>query len=146
MTSPSPSTETLIRQAFAILPPLKWANAELTAILDGQVTLVFPVQDHLCASGTGAVIAGVTATIADMAAGFALLTKLDPPRPITTTSINLHQFAPAKGELIVCTAEVVKVGRAQGLARTEVYAEQGPQRHHAATLIATFNYAESANR
>jgi len=85
------------------------------------------------------VMGGVTALVADVAAGLSLVTRLDPPRPVITLDMAAHQLAPAKGERIICIGSVLKAGKSVGVARAEVYAETGRARRHAATLTATFS-------
>lgn len=127
-----------VKLAFSAQAPLRWIEAELAAVEEGSVTISFAVRDDLCTAGTGVVMGGITALVADVAAGLSLLTRLNPPRPVVTTSFSSHQITPAKGDRIVCIGSVLKAGKTQGLSRAEVYAETGGDRRHVATLTATF--------
>jgi uncharacterized protein (TIGR00369 family) len=125
--------------AFAAQRPLAGIGVTLDKVEDGAVTLSFPVQDNLCTAGTGIVLGGITALVADVAAGLSLITRLDPPRPVVTVEMAAHQIAPGKGERIVCIGSVLKAGRSMGIARADVYAEAGGSRRLASTLTATFS-------
>ena len=130
--------EAFVRLAFAAQLPLAWLGAELDSVEDGAVTIVFTVRDDLCTAGSGIVMGGVTALVADVAAGLSLLTRLSPPRPILTSSMTAHQLSPAKGDRIICTGIVLKIGKTAGIARADVFAQTGADRRHAATLTASF--------
>jgi uncharacterized protein (TIGR00369 family) len=132
------SAEAFVGLAFAAQLPLAWMGAELTVIGDGTVTITVPVRDDLTTAGTGAVMGGIIATIADVAAGLSIITQLDPPRPVTTLDFSSHQIAPARGGQIVAVGQVEKVGKTIAVAGADVFAVKDGVRRKCARLTATF--------
>jgi acyl-coenzyme A thioesterase PaaI-like protein len=128
-----------VEAAFAALGPMHQFGARLTEIAPGAVTIEAANAPHLTTSGTGAVMAGVIATIADVAAGLSLLTELDPPRPILTTQMSLYQIAPASGALVRAVGRVEKISRAQATASAEVFSlTDGEKARRVALITAIF--------
>jgi acyl-coenzyme A thioesterase PaaI-like protein len=134
----NPDNEAFVRLGFAAQQPLAWIGAELEAIADGAVTISFAPHDGLTTAGTGIVMGGIVATVCDVAAGLSLLTRLSPPRPITTIDLTCHQIAPALGARIVCIGRVERIGKAIGIASAEAISEMDGERRLAARLTATF--------
>jgi uncharacterized protein (TIGR00369 family) len=132
------NAEAFVRLAFAAQLPLAWMGAELTAIGDGTVTISVPVRDDLTTAGTGIVMGGIIATIADVAAGLSIITQLDPPRPVTTLDFSSHQIAPARGDRIETVGQVEKVGKTFAITGADVFAIKDGQRRKCARLTATF--------
>jgi acyl-coenzyme A thioesterase PaaI-like protein len=82
---------------------------------------------------------GIVATVADVAAGVSILTRLDLPRPVTTLSFSSQQIGPARGERIACRGRVDRVGRHVAMTGAEVYSITGDRRELCARLSATFS-------
>jgi uncharacterized protein (TIGR00369 family) len=127
-----------VRLGFAAQLPLQAMNATLEAIEDGSVTIAFPVADQLTTAGTGIVMGGVLALVADVAAGLSILTRLSPPRPVTTVSMTSTQIAPAKGERVICVGRLDKIGRGLAVTGADVFVEANGQRTLCARLSAAF--------
>lgn len=129
---------TFVRMGFAAQAPMALFEAELLEIAPGSVTIAFPVADRLTTVGTGIVMGGVLATVADVAAGLSILTVLDPPRPVTTIDFAFHAIAAAKGERIVCVGQVERAGRQISITGADVFAEEAGVRRKVARLTASF--------
>jgi acyl-coenzyme A thioesterase PaaI-like protein len=134
----TPDNEAFVRLAFGAQQPMAWIGASLAVIEDGSVTIAFAPHDALTTMGTGVVMGGIVATVCDVAAGLSILTRLDPPRQITTVDVTSHQIAPARGEAIICIGRVEKLGKAIAIASAEAFVETGGQRRLAARLTSTF--------
>lgn len=137
----TPDTEAFVRLALAAQLPLAAWGATLVALEDGSVSLGCPVSEALTTAGTGAVMGGIVATLADVAAGLSVITTLEPPRPVTTLDFTAHSLAPARGERLEAVGRVQKAGRTFAIASAEVFAISGDSRRKCATLTATFALA-----
>lgn len=69
----------------------------------------------------GLVHGGVTATIADVAAGFAGFTLVGPDEHTVTAEIKVSYFAKGRGTLLRAVGRVVKPGRALHFCEAEVF-------------------------
>lgn len=81
---------------------------------------------------TGLVHGGVTATLADIVAGFAAYTLVPADQHVVTGEIKISYFAPGKGDRLHAIGTVVKQGKKVNFCEAEVWCYQGEQR----TLIA----------
>lgn len=69
----------------------------------------------------GLVHGGVTATIADVAAGFAGFTLVGPHQHTVTAEIKISYFAKGRGSRLRAVGRVVKAGRAMHFCEADVY-------------------------
>mgnify|MGYP006171815463 FL=1 len=93
------------RQAF-----MGHLGVVLAHLAPGEVDLMVPFQEGLTQQH-GFFHAGVTATIADSAAGYAALSLFSPGTGVLTTEFKINLLAPARGEKLVARGRVVKSGR-----------------------------------
>jgi len=87
-------------------------------------------QDHQ--QQTGLVHGGVTATLADIVAGFAAVTVVAEDQHVVTGEIKISYFTPGKGQKLHAKGWVVKQGRKMSFCEAEVWSVDGEER----TLIA----------
>lgn len=95
----------LERQEF-----MKHINCRLTVIEAGYVEAEIKAE-HLHEQQIGLVHGGVTATIADVAAGFAGFTLCASDEHTVTAEIKISYFAAAKGGVLRAIGRVVRPGR-----------------------------------
>ena len=81
---------------------------------------------------TGLVHGGVTATIADIVAGFAAYTLVPEDQHVVTGEIKISYFAKGKGQKLHAIGRVLKQGRRLNFCEAEVWCIDGDKR----TLIA----------
>ena len=81
---------------------------------------------------TGLVHGGVTATLADIVAGFAAYTLVPEEQHVVTAEIKISYFNPGKGDRLYAKGWVVKQGRKLNFCEAEVWCYQGENK----TLIA----------
>lgn len=81
---------------------------------------------------TGLVHGGVTATLADIVAGFAAYTLVPEDQHVVTGEIKISYFAPGRGDRLHAIGYVVKQGRKVNFCEAEVWCYNGEQK----TLIA----------
>jgi uncharacterized protein (TIGR00369 family) len=56
---------------------------------------------------------------------------------VLTVELKVNMLAPASGDSLVAEGQVVRAGRTLTVCRGDAYAEQGPERAHVATMLAT---------
>ncbi len=137
----TPDIEAFIHLAFAAQLPLKTWGAELGSISRGCVVLSCPITEPLTVVGTGIVMGGIVATLADVAAGLSIISAFDSPRPVTTIDFSFHAVAAARGQRLEAVGQVRKPGRNFAIASTEVLVLEGEDRRLCAMLTATFAVA-----
>lgn len=81
---------------------------------------------------TGLVHGGVTATIADIVAGFAAYTTVPEDHHVVTGEIKISYFSPGRGDKLQAIGYVVKQGRKLNFCEAEVWCYNGEEK----TLIA----------
>jgi uncharacterized protein (TIGR00369 family) len=135
-TPADPDFEARVRASFSRQSIMTTLGASLTRIAPGEVEIALPFADHILQQH-GFVHAGVVATIADSAAGYAGLTLMPPGAGVLTAEFKINLLAPAQGERLIAQGRVIKAGRSLTIAEADVFAEEGPARKHAARLTAT---------
>lgn len=111
-------------------------GASLQAVRKGEVEIVLPftaalVQQH------GFIHAGVLATIADTACGYAALTLMPSEAAVLTTEFKINLLSPAKGERFTAYGRVVRPGRKLMVCLGEVFAQEGQARKQVALMTAS---------
>lgn len=117
----------LERQEF-----MKHINCRLTVIEPGYVEAEIDL-DVIHQQQIGLVHGGVTATIADVAAGFAGFTLVGPRQHTVTAELKISYFAKGRGRRLRAVGRVVKPGRSLHFCEVDVYCHDEDDR---AVLIA----------
>lgn len=116
-----------LRAFFASAPFMVDLGVEPAAVEAGKVTTVLTLakrhQQH-----TGQVHAGVSAAMADHSMGAAAQTMAPEGHWVLTAELKTSLLRAAKGERLVCEAQVIKAGRMLSFTEAEVFAESGGQR------------------
>ncbi len=118
----APEVETRVREAFAGQQFMTTLGARLTTVASGAVTITCDVGAHLTQQ-RGFVHAGVVATLADTAGGFAALTLVGHDQDILTADFSINLLRPATGHVVVASAHVVKHGRKLTICRADVHGD-----------------------
>jgi uncharacterized protein (TIGR00369 family) len=108
--------DSLHRQTFMTL-----IGAEAVDIASGRVVLELPYRADLCQQN-GFVHAGVVASIADSACGYAALTTMPRGSDVLSVEFKANLLAPARGDCFRATGTVVKAGRTLTVCQAEVVA------------------------
>lgn len=109
----------LERQEF-----MKHIGCVLTVIEPGYVEAEIDLQ-VFHRQQIGFVHGGVTATIADVAAGFAGFTLVAPEEHTVTAEIKVSYFSPGLGNKLRAIGRVVRAGKAMHFCEAEVWAVDG---------------------
>ena len=84
---------------------------------------------------TGVAHAGVVATLADHCAGAAASVQLAPGERVVTAEYKINLLRGARGESLLCRAEVLKRGQTLTVVEAQVWSAAGDTRE----LVAKFN-------
>jgi uncharacterized protein (TIGR00369 family) len=131
-----PDFEARVRGSFARQTIMQTIGANLTRVAPGEVEIRLPWRADLCQQH-GFLHAGVVATIADSAAGYAAFSLFAADASVLTSEYKLHLLAPAEGELLIARGRVLRPGRTLTVAETEVHAVKGGREKLCAKLIGT---------
>lgn len=96
-------------------------GGELTRIEPGVIEITLPYRTDLTQQH-GYVHAGIITTIADSACGYAAYTLMPPGSDVLAVEFKVNLLRPAKGEMFVARAEVVKSGRTLTVVSAGVHA------------------------
>ena len=81
--------------------------------------------------------AGIVATVADSAGGYAAFTLFPAGDGVLSVEFKINLMAPAHGERILARGEVLRAGRSVTVARFDVFVEREGRRTHCATGLQT---------
>ena len=114
-----------IREAFENVPFARLVGIELGEIEHrGEASLHLAVRDDL-RQNRGVVHGGVTASLIDTAAAFAILTQLEPGQSTTTIDLTIHYLRPLLNGQATARARVLRAGRRLIVVNIEVVDEEG---------------------
>jgi len=112
-------------------------GAELSRVEPGVVEIALPYRADL-AQQHGYLHAGVVATIADSACGYAAYTLMPPDSEVLSVEFKVNLLRPAKGKQFLAVAEVVKSGKTLTVVRADVFGiDAESKRELVATMLAT---------
>jgi len=119
------------RQAF-----LTYLGARLTSVSSGAVEIVVPFREAL-GQQHGFLHAGVIATIADTACGYAAYTLMPATSEVLTVEFKLNLLRPGVGGEFAARARVLRSGKTITVAQADVFAINQDQEEQIATMVAT---------
>ena len=122
-----------IRQSFAKQMIMGLIGASLTRVEPGVVEITLPYRPDLTQQH-GYVHAGIVTTIADSACGYAAYSLMPPESDVLAVEFKVNLLRPAKGELFVARAEVIKPGKTLTVVRADVVTTSGAEDR---SLVAT---------
>lgn len=111
-------------------------GAALTYVEAGAVTIELPVRSDLTQQH-GFVHAGVVASIADSACGYAAFSLMPEGSGVLSIEYKVNLLAPAKGEKLIARARVVRAGRTITVCEANVFALSNGEEKHVALLVGT---------
>jgi uncharacterized protein (TIGR00369 family) len=121
---------------FARQPAMELIGAQLTVLEPGRVEVSFPFKVELTQQD-GFIHAGIIATAADSACGYAALSSMPAGSEVLSVEFKLNLLRPAAGERFVARAQVLKPGKTLTAVRADVFALMGVQERLIAAMQAT---------
>ena len=135
--SRNPSFAEEIRQSFAKQTIMGLIGAELTRVEPGIIEITLPYRADLTQQH-GYLHAGIVTTIADSACGYAAYTLMPPNSEVLSVEFKVNLLRPAKGEMFLASAEVIKSGKTLTVVRADVFAlDKTGARELIATMLGT---------
>lgn len=137
MTPANPNYSDEIRRSFAQQAVMRLIGAELSRVEPGVIEICLPYRADLTQQH-GYLHAGVVTTIVDSACGYASYTLMPAGSEVLSVEFKVNMLRPARGELFIARAEVIKAGRTLTVARGDVFATTGHgEQELVATMLAT---------
>lgn len=126
-----------IKASFAKQTIMGLIGAELSRVEPGIIEITLPYRADL-AQQHGHLHAGIVTTIADSACGYAAYSLMPPKSEVLSVEFKVNLLRPAKGEMFVAVAEVVKSGRTLTVVRADVFGvDHSGKRELVATMLGT---------
>jgi uncharacterized protein (TIGR00369 family) len=125
-----------IRASFGRQQMMQTIGATLETVAPGRVDIALPFRAELTQQH-GYLHAGVVATIADSACGYAAYTLMPADGSVLTVEYKINLLAPALGDRFVARATVLRPGRTLTVAQADVFACSGDSEVRTATMLAT---------
>lgn len=126
-----------IKQSFGKQTIMGLIGAQLTRVEPGIVEITLPYRVDL-AQQHGYLHAGIVTTIADSACGYAAYSLMPQDSEVLSVEFKVNLLRPAKGEMFLASAEVVKSGKTLTVVRADVFGfDQKEQRTLIATMLGT---------
>lgn len=111
-------------------------GATLDMVAPGQAVISLPFRADLTQQH-GYLHAGVVATIADSACGYAAYTLMPADASVLTVEYKINLLSPACGDRFVARAMVVRPGRTLTVVQADVFAYAADAEVRTATMLAT---------
>jgi uncharacterized protein (TIGR00369 family) len=125
MTAPrDPDFERRVRDSFERQRFMATLGATLDVVRAGEIHIRFSHREELTQQH-GFLHAGVLASVADSACGYAALSLMEPGCGVLSVEFKINMLAPAAGERFVAIGRVVRSGRTITVCSGEVLAEDG---------------------
>ena len=99
-------------------------GAELILVEPGVIEISLPFRADLTQQH-GYVHAGVVTAIADTACGYAAATLMPAAAEVLSVEFKVNLLRPAKGEVFLARAEVIKPGKTLTVVRADVFSLSG---------------------
>lgn len=110
-----------VRDSFQRQPFMTMLGAAMTEVNPGCVEVTIPFRSDLTQQH-GFFHAGVTASIADNAGGYAAYTLFPADSSVLTVEFKINFLAPAKGSKLRALGEVIRFGRTLTVCNLNVFA------------------------
>ena len=110
-----------VKKSFARQKFMHFINAKLTKVDPGYCEIDLPFSENLTQQH-GFFHAGIVASIADNAAGYAAYSLMESSSSVLTVEYKINLVSPARGERLTGKAKVIKHGKTLTICQAEVYA------------------------
>jgi uncharacterized protein (TIGR00369 family) len=120
MKPTNPSFAEDVVHSFAQQPIMNLIGARLSLVEPGVVEITLPYRADLTQQH-GYLHAGIVATIADSACGYAAFTLMPAGSNVLSAEFKVNLLRPAQGVEFVTRAEVIKAGRTLTVVRADVF-------------------------
>ena len=136
MAAETPFNPDRVRRSFARQKVMATIGASLDGVERGAVTISMPPNPDL-AQQHGYLHAGIIATIADSACGYAALSLMPDDAAVLSIEFKANMLAPADGERFIARGKVIKPGRTIMVCDATVHAVREGGEKLVATMTGT---------
>ena len=139
-----PDWEKQCRDSFARQQFMSLIGADMVSIKPGRCVVAAAMKGELTQQ-RGFLHGGVTAALADTAAGFAAYSLMQAGSSPLTVEFKINLVAPAAGERFVASANVVRSGRTLTIVEADVSAHSQGDTKMVAKMLATLICLENTS-
>ena len=132
----NPSFAKEVNDSFARQSIMSLIDARLTHVEPGRIDITLPFRGDLTQQH-GYLHAGIIATIADSACGYAAYSLMPPGSDVLSIEFKINLLRPGKGELFVARAEVIRPGKTVTFVHADVFASTNQKETLIASMQAT---------
>jgi uncharacterized protein (TIGR00369 family) len=125
-----------VRRSFDKQQAMATVGASLDEVAPGAVTISMPASAGLTQQH-GYLHAGIVATIADSACGYAAFSLMPDDAAVLSIEFKVNLLAPAEGERFIARAKVIKPGRTIMVTDATVHAVRNGAEKLVATMTGT---------
>jgi uncharacterized protein (TIGR00369 family) len=136
-----PDYEARVHASFARQQFMATLGARLTRVEPGEVDIELAFRNDLTQQH-GFLHAGVLASAADSACGYAALSLMPRGAAVLSIEFKINMLSPATGDRIVARSRVIRAGRTVTVCWGEVTAYTGDSEKLVATMVATMMTVE----
>ena len=123
-----------VSDSFARQTFMSTIGAALTRVERGAVDIELAFRGDLLQQ-SGSIHAGVIASIADSACGYAALSMMPEGSEVLSVEFKLNLLAPASGSRLIARARVVRSGRTLSVCTADVFSDKKLVATMTATMI-----------
>jgi uncharacterized protein (TIGR00369 family) len=127
-----PGFEARVRASFQRQQVMATLGARLTRVAPGETDVELPFRSDLTQQH-GFLHAGIVTTILDSACGYAAFSLMPADAAVLSIEFKTNLLAPARGELLVARARVVRAGRTITVCQADGVMMDGGREVHVAT-------------
>lgn len=131
-----PAFESRVRDSFQKQTFMTTLGARLLRVGAGEVDIEVAKRGDLVQQH-GFLHAGVLASVADSACGYAALSLMPPGAAVLSIEFKINLLAPASGDRIVARGTVLRAGRTISVCRGDVTSYAADGERLVATMVAT---------
>src|ERR1700683_1645824 len=125
-----------VRESFARQGLMRHLGAELVALYPGECEIRVRHRGELTQQH-GYFHAGVTASIADSASGYAAYSTMPADSSVLTVEYKINLVAPAEGESLIARGRVLRSGKTLKICAADVFSVNGAEETLCATSLST---------
>jgi uncharacterized protein (TIGR00369 family) len=131
-----PQWDAKVRESFGRQGVMGLIGATLADVWPGGCEIHLPYRPDL-SQQHGFFHAGITSTVVDSAAGYAGFSLMAANTSVLSVEFKINLLAPADGELMIATGEVVKSGKTLVITRGDAWVVKGDKITHCAMMQQT---------
>jgi uncharacterized protein (TIGR00369 family) len=131
-----PHWDAKVRESFDRQGVMGLIGATLADVWPGGCEIHLPYRSNL-SQQHGFFHAGITSTVVDSAAGYAGFSLMAANTSVLSVEFKINLLAPADGELMIATGEVVKSGKTLVITRGDAWVVKGDKVTHCAMMQQT---------